>query len=268
MLAKRLNRPDDEMPTPHELMQAAIEITAAAESIPLGYYRADLAVEDKADESPVTIADRETEKRIREEIAARFPEHGIFGEEFGKTNISADFTWIIDPIDGTRSFICGVPLFGMLLGVMHNGEAVAGLIRMPALGEVFAGARGVGATFNGEAIRCRPITRVDDARIYLNEASQLVEQEPERLKRLMSAGKMRRFSNDCYSFALVASGRVDAVIEIGLQPYDYLPVAPVIEAAGGVMTDWQGAPLGLDSDGKVIAAATKELHAELLKMLA
>ena len=116
------------------------------------YFRAGVAVEDKPDESPVTIADRETEKAIRAEIEARFPGHGIFGEEFGKSDEDAEFTWIIDPIDGTRSFICGVPLFGMLLGVLQAGEPIAGVIRMPALGEVFGGSLGGGATMNGAPI--------------------------------------------------------------------------------------------------------------------
>ena len=116
--------------SPRDLMHAALDITGAAEAIPLRHFHSDLAVEDKPDESPVTIADRETEKRIREEIAARFPGHGIFGEEFGKRESDSEFTWIIDPIDGTRSFICGLPLFGMLLGVMQGDEAVAVFARL------------------------------------------------------------------------------------------------------------------------------------------
>lgn len=253
--------------SPQDLMKAALEISAEAEPIPLRYFRSELEVEDKPDASPVTVADRETEKRIREGIAARFPEHGVFGEEFGRSDSASDMTWIIDPIDGTRSFIVGLPLFGMLIGVLRGGEPVAGLIRMPALGEVYAGCRGGGATRNGAPISCRPVTRAEGARIYVNEASQFFDEEPERLRRLMSVSEARRFSNDCYSFALLAAGGIDAVIEMGLQPYDYLPVAPVIEAAGGIMTDWQGAPLTLGSDGRVVAAATVDLHQELLTLL-
>ncbi len=113
-------------PSPAELLAAALEISEAAATIPMRHFRAGVAVEDKPDESPVTIADRETEKAIRAEIEARYPGHGIFGEEFGKSDEDAEFTWIIDPIDGTRSFICGVPLFGMLLGVLHAGKPIAG----------------------------------------------------------------------------------------------------------------------------------------------
>ena len=254
-------------PTPLELMNAALEISAEAEPIPLRYFRSELEIEDKADASPVTVADRETEKRIREGIAARFPGHGIFGEEFGRSDSTSDHTWIIDPIDGTRSFIVGLPLFGMLIGVLRGEKPVAGLIRMPALGEVYAGCSGGGATRNGAPISCRAVTQAESARIYINEASQFVDEEAERLSRLMRVSPSRRFSNDCYSFALLAAGGIDAVVEMGLQPYDYLPVVPLIEAAGGVMTDWQGAPLTLGSDGKVLAAATVELHQEMLALL-
>lgn len=253
-------------PSPSELMNAAIEIGAAAEPIPVRYFGSGVAVEDKPDDSPVTIADRETEQAIRREIEARYPEHGILGEEFGRSNTQAEFTWIVDPIDGTRSFITGVPLFGMLIGVMQGEEAVAGAIRMPALGECYAGCRGGAATMNGTEIRCRK-RPVGDSYVFINEANLMVEPDLERLKRLMAAGHDHRFFNDCYAFALLAAGRIDAVVDTGLQPYDYLPVLPVVEAAGGIMTDWQGAPLGLSSDGTVIAAATPELHEELLDRL-
>jgi histidinol phosphatase-like enzyme (inositol monophosphatase family) len=247
-------------------MSAALEISAAAEAIPQRYFRSDIAIEDKPDESPVTVADRETEKCLRAEIAARFPTHGIFGEEFGKTETQSEYTWIVDPIDGTRSFICSVPLFGMLLGVLQDGEPVAGVIRMPALGEVYAGCRGGGASMNGATVRCR--TRpIDKSYVFINEANLLVRRDPERLERLMQVGHDYRFFNDCYSFALLAAGRIDAVVDTGLQPYDYLPVVPVIEAAGGIVTDWQGEKLRLGSDGTLVAAATPELHEELMKRL-
>jgi histidinol phosphatase-like enzyme (inositol monophosphatase family) len=254
-------------PSPAELLAAALEISAAAAAIPMRYFRSGVAIEDKPDESPVTVADKETEKAIRAEIEKRFPGHGIFGEEFGKSHADAEFTWIVDPIDGTRSFICGVPLFGMLIGVLHNGAPVAGLIRMPALGEVFGGCLGGGATMNGGAIACRRGAKPADARIFLNEANRMLTKAPEKLARLMELGHTRRFFNDCYSFALLAMGQIDAVVDLDLQPYDYLPVVPVVEAAGGIITDWQGKKLGLKSDGSVVAAATPELHKELMALL-
>ncbi len=254
-------------PSPADLLKAAIEISAAATDIPMRYFRGGFVVEDKADESPVTIADRETEQAIRAEIEGRFPGHGIFGEEFGKSRADAKYTWIIDPIDGTRSFICGVPLFGMLLGVLHNGKPVAGVIRMPALGETFGGSLGGGATMNGASIQCRTIASVDQARIFINEANRIYDKAPGKLKRLLTFGHTQRAFNDCYAFALLAMGQIDVVVDFDLQPYDYLPVVPVVEAAGGIITDWEGKKLGLTSDGAVVAAATLEIHQELLALL-
>jgi inositol-phosphate phosphatase/L-galactose 1-phosphate phosphatase/histidinol-phosphatase len=254
--------------SPQHLLEAALEISEAAAAIPMRYFRSRIAVEDKPDESPVTIADRETEKQIRRAILERFPSHGILGEEFGRSQAASDYTWIVDPIDGTRSFIAGVPLFGMLLGVMRGGEMEAGLIRMPALNECFAGARGVGATMNGAPIRCRPSPGLQQARIFLNEANRLIVHHPDRLKRLMGVGHLRRFSNDCYPFGLLAMGQIDMVVDCDLQPYDYLPIVPVIEAAGGIITDWKGRKLGLDSDGTVVAAGSADLHREVTKLLA
>jgi inositol-phosphate phosphatase/L-galactose 1-phosphate phosphatase/histidinol-phosphatase len=254
-------------PSPQDLLQVALEISAAAAAIPMQYFRSPIAVEDKPDESPVTVADRETEAHIRRAIEERFPAHDIFGEEFGKKGSGADHTWIIDPIDGTRSFICGIPLFGMLLGVLAGDEPVAGLIRMPALGETFAGCRGAGATKDGAPIHCRPTTRIEDARIVINEANRMLTKQPKILAQLMALGQIRRFFNDCYPFALLAMGQVDVVIDSDLQPYDYLPVVPVVEAAGGVITTWSGEKLGLKSDGSVIAAATLDLHREVMSRL-
>ncbi len=260
--------PHEPMPqlSPRDLMNAALEISATAEPIALRCFRSDLAIEHKPDTSPVTAADQETETEMRRGIEARFPSHGILGEEFAGKVAKSEFTWIIDPIDGTRSFIAGVPLFGMLIGVLQGKTPVAGVIRMPALGECYAGYRGGGATLNGAAVGCRA-RPVDEAYIFINEANLMVDSELERLRRLMSLGRERRFFNDCYAFALLAAGRIDAVVDIGLQPYDYLPIVPVVEAAGGMMTDWRGGSLGVESDGTVIAAATRELHTALVRLL-
>lgn len=251
-----------------DLLAAALEISAAAAHVPMRYFRSDIAVDDKPDESPVTIADRETETHLRAAIEARFPAHGIFGEEFGRVRPDSDTQWILDPIDGTKSFISGNPLFGMLVAVLRGGVAEAGVIRMPALNEWFGGARGGQATWNGRPIRCRPAPPLSEAWIYINEAERMIGPEPERLARLVKAGRFLRFANDCYAFGLLAAGHIDVVVDIDLKPYDYMPAVPVIEAAGGVITDWSGRKLGLDSDGTVIAAGSARLHAELVELLA
>ena len=250
-----------------DLLKAVVEITAEAAEIPMRYFRAGIAVEDKADESPVTIADRETEEHIRSAILHRFPGHGILGEEFGQSGGEADTIWVVDPIDGTRSFICGVPVFGMLLGVMRDGAMQAGVIRMPALGECYAGSLGGQATLNGNPIACRKLADIGEARLFINEANLMVEREPDRLRRLLQIGRVRRFFNDCYPFALLAAGHIDAVVDFDLKPYDFLPFVAVVEAAGGIVTDWAGHGLALSSDGSIVAAATPELHREIIDRL-
>ncbi|MCA8884438.1 MAG: inositol monophosphatase [Rhodobacteraceae bacterium] len=246
----------------------AARIAAEASRIPLSYFRAPLDVIAKADQSPVTIADRETEAFIRAELARAVPDHGIFGEEHGVSGSLTGAAWIIDPIDGTRSFISGHPLFGMLLGFLDAGRPRIGLVRMPALDETFLGIAGGAATLNGAPIRCRTTRQLTEAILYINEAEKILGADPARFARLCQAGQTRRMAYDCYPHALVAAGQVDAVVDCGLEPYDYLPLVALIEAAGGVITDWAGAPLGLRSDGRVVTAATPELHRELLALLA
>lgn len=249
------------------LANTAVDIAMRASRLPMAHFRAPLDVIAKADQSPVTIADRETESFIRAELARAFPEHGIFGEEHGVTGDLNAAAWIIDPIDGTRSFISGHPLFGMLLGFLEAGQPQIGIVRMPALDETFVGIAEQTATLNGIPIRCRTTASLPDAILYLNEAEKIRAEDPSRFARLSKAGQTRRMAYDCYPHALVAAGQIDAVVDCGLEPYDYLPLVALIEAAGGIITDWSGAPLGLQSDGRVVTAATVDLHRELLSLL-
>lgn len=250
-----------------KIVRQAVDIVGRASRIPMQYFRAPLDLEAKADDSPVTVADRTTEAFIRDELTRAFPEDGIFGEEFGTENLDAEAAWIIDPIDGTRSFITGNPLFGMLLGRFVDETPQIGIVRMPALDETYVGAVGRGATRNGEVIACRKTTALSGAMVYVNEAEKLNAADPDRFSRLCSVGHTRRMAYDCYPHALVASGQIDAVVDCGLEPYDYLPLVALVEAAGGVMCDWAGDPLGLGSDGRVITAATPTLRDDLLEIL-
>lgn len=246
----------------------AMRIAAEASAIPRGRFRSALAVDHKADDSPVTAADRETEHFLRAAIRAEFPDHGIFGEEFGSDHGSGRYRWMIDPIDGTKSFVTGMPLYGILIALLCDGAPVLGLIHMPELDETFLGAAGRSVLNRDIVLACAPTTALDEARIYINEADSIRAGAPEAFAALCRAGRIRRFGYDCYPHALVAAGHADACIDYGLKPYDYCALVPVIEGAGGVMTDWQGKPLTLDSDGRVVAAATRELHASLLELLA
>ncbi len=247
-----------------DLVTHAMAVADIANIAARGYFRGRLGVEFKSDESPVTQADKGVETQVRTYLEQHFPDHGIFGEEHGFDGQNCREVWIIDPIDGTRSFLSGHPLFGFLLGHLVNGKPDIGVIGMPALNEVFVGVSGQGATLNGNAIATSKKTRLDQSILFVNEGDKIYRDHPALFAKLMQSGQTRRFAYDCYPHALLAAGHVDAVIDYDLQPYDFLPVLAVVKAAGGVMTDWNGKPLDLNSDGRVISAATPELHAEML----
>lgn len=255
------------MPKMPDYADHALRMSEIAAEAARGYFRGRLGIEFKEDESPVTQADKGVEAEVRAYLEQHFPDHGIFGEEQGFDGVDRDEIWIIDPIDGTRSFLSGHPLFGFLLGYLKAGVPQLGVIGMPALGETFIGVQGQGATLNGKAIQVSRQTRLDRAVLYVNEGDKIHRDYPQLFDRLMQSGQTRRFAYDCYPHALLAAGHVDAVIDYDLQPYDYLPVLAVIEAAGGVITDWDGRPLGLQSDGRAVSAATPDLHAEMLSVI-
>lgn len=249
------------------LDEHALMVSQIASSTAMTYFRGRLGVEFKEDESPVTQADKAVEATVRTYLKAHFSEHGIFGEEQGIEGEDKPYMWVIDPIDGTRSFLSGHPLFGFLLAHLTDGIPDLGLIGMPALKETFVGVVGSGAYLNGQPIHVSRQTQLERAILYVNEGDKIYRDHPKVFDRLMSSGQTRRFSYDCYPHALLAAGHVDAVVDYDLQPYDFLAVSPVIEAAGGVMTDWQGRGLTLASSGAVVSAATPELHAQLLDLL-
>lgn len=248
-------------------LETAVTITRDAARISFDAFKTLPEVDLKSDESPVTRADRETELFIRQALARAFPDDGIYGEEFGAAGLDRNRVWVVDPIDGTKSFITGVPLFGMLLGLVAAGRPQLGIIRLPALDTVYTGQIGVGAQKDGHAISTSNCRRLDQATLFVNEPEKIRAQQPDLFDQLCRAGRMRRLSYDCQPHALVAEGRIDAVVDYDLKPYDYLPVAAVVEAAGGLMTDWQGKPLGFSSDGRVVSAATPEVHADVLALL-
>lgn len=235
-------------------------LAEAAGAISRRYFRQKLTVDDKADTSPVTVADREAEAAMRALISERFPEHGILGEEHGADRTGADFVWVLDPIDGTKSFISGVPLFGTLIALLHEGRPVLGIIDQPISRERWRGLAGRPSTFNGSLIRTRPCAALGAATLFAGSPDQFRDGDTAAFARLASSVKLTRYNGDCYAYGLVASGFIDCVLEASLKPYDFCAVLPVIEGAGGVMTDWQGKPLGLASDGRVIAAGDRRLH--------
>jgi len=249
-------------------LRVADALADAAARQSMAFFRTPLDVIAKADESPVTQADRAAETAMLEILAAECPADGIFGEEHGQQRLEAERVWVLDPIDGTRSFITGSPLWGTLIGLLRNGRVELGMIDMPVLGERWVGQAGLGASRDGKPVRASTCASVAEARIVTTSPDIFNAADWSAFDALSRRCAMRRFGGDCYGYAQLAGGTIDLVVEAGLQPYDYLGPAGLVEAAGGVISDWQGRPLGLASDGRVIAAATQELHRQALALLA
>lgn len=232
------------------------------------YFRDDIAYDLKADASPVTIADRQAETLIREIIAAECADHGVFGEEHGAAHLDANYVWVIDPIDGTKSFVTGKPLFGTLIALLRDGVPIVGVIEMPALAERWVGAVGRPTTWNGRPVRARTGLAMKQAWLYATSPQMFVGTDAGAFERLRLACYTAVYGADLYAYGLLARGRVDMVCEASLKPYDYCAVVPVVQGAGGVITDWQGQPLGLNSDGRLLACGDPALHAAALAALA
>ncbi len=224
-----------------------------------------IAVATKSDASPVTEADRGAEKLLRQMIAKKFPSHGVIGEEFGNERAGAEFVWVLDPIDGTKSFITGVPLFGTLIALLKDGQPVLGAIHQPILRELMIG-DGATTTLNGRVVRCRATKRIEDATVLTSDTLNLAKyQDGAACDRLVSRAKLYRTWGDCYGYLLVASGRADVALDPIMNPWDIAALVPVIRGAGGVITDWKnGAPYPAES---TIACATPELHAAVVAEL-
>lgn len=254
-----------------ELIDFAGALADIAGAIALSYFRKPFDIHDKADASPVTIADRSAEEEMRKAISARFPGHGIFGEEHGAHRPDAEFVWVLDPIDGTKAFITGNPQFGNLIALLHQGRPVLGVINMPAQRERWVGAKGHPTRFTDfrgtEEARARPCAKLEEATLRCISPELFQGANSEAFGRVVPKVARRLYGGDCFSYGQLASGWLDLVIEASLQPYDYLPLVPVIEGAGGLLTDWAGKALSLSSDGRVLAAGDKTCHVAAQKLL-
>ncbi len=258
-------------PCPQTLIDFADALADAARAITAAAFRSRLEVIDKADDSPVTQADREAEARLREMITGSYPEHGIVGEEHGAERVEADYVWVLDPIDGTKRFITGNPLFGTLIALLHKGAPLLGVIDMGALGERWVGARGHATVFRNRdgrrAVRARPCAALGAAALCATSPDMFKGAEAQAFGRLSEAVKMPLYGGDCYSYGLLASGFVDLVVESSMAPYDYLAHVPIIVGAGGIITDWEGRSLGLASGRRVVAAGDPAAHEAALALL-
>lgn len=239
----------------------------AAASITLSYFRTNLSVDDKADESPVTRADRETEAALRRMINDAYPDHGIIGEEYGSENEDAEYVWVLDPIDGTISFINGVPLYTTIVGVLKEGVPWFGLVDQPVLKDRWVGGAGHATTYNGAATQVRQCASLDLASVYVTAPDFLSEDELFKVDRLTQAVKLRRYGGtDCYHYGMVASGWTDIACE-ELSVYEYGAMVPIIESAGGVMTDWHGNRLTGREVRQVLASGDKRVHEAAVAIL-
>jgi histidinol phosphatase-like enzyme (inositol monophosphatase family) len=249
------------------------ELADAAGAIARRYFRTRVSIDDKADQSPVTIADREAEMVMRTMIEKRFPEHGIIGEEHGSRNAGASHVWVLDPIDGTRSFVTGRPMFGSLVALCRDGRPIVGVVDCPAMEERWIGASGQPtrhrSRFNPEQIiRVRDCPRLADAAVY-NTSPQMFDPEGfQRFERVRKATRLILYGGDCYAYGLLASGFADLVIEADLSGYDWAAIEPVIAGAGGSLTGWDGKPLPITAPkSRVLAVGDPALLPQTIALL-
>ena len=255
-----------------EALSFARQAMQGAGEIALRYFRQTLAVDNKLGKGsfdPVTQADREVEVYLRGELTRYCPDFGVIGEEDGTTPGTTDVNWIVDPIDGTKAFISGFPTWGILVGLQQEDRVLAGLMHQPATGELFYGSSdGAFLEHKGQtlAMQTRQNVRLEEALLYCTHESMFANQDNlAAFRRISGKARLQRFGGDCYSYCMLALGQVDLVIEDTLQPYDIVPLIPIIEVAGGVITDADGkTPVG---GGFVVAAANKQLHEEVMALL-
>jgi myo-inositol-1(or 4)-monophosphatase len=244
--------------------------TVSGETI-LPFFRTALSVSDKnrsGSFDPVTAADHAAETAMRALISRTFPNHGIIGEEFGSQQPQAEYVWILDPIDGTKSFICGMPAWGTLIGLLRNGAPVFGMMNQPFTRERFSGDGG-GAKYRGpageRALMVRPCEELSDAVLFTTSPRLMNGDDRAIFGRVEDAVRLSRYGGDCYAYCMLAAGHVDLVIETELKPYDVLPLVPIIQGAGGVITTWEGEPPF--TGGRIVAAGDKRVHAAAMEML-
>ncbi len=244
--------------------------TVSGETI-LPFFRTALSIEDKGRPGsfdPVTAADHAAEMAMRALIRRSFPDHGIIGEEFGGERADAEYVWVLDPIDGTKSFIAGMPAWGTLIALLRSGEPVFGMMNQPFTRERFSGDGGA-ARYRGpageRALRVRACTRLSEAVLFTTSPRLMNGADRATFGRVEDAVRLSRYGGDCYAYCMLAAGHVDLVIETELKPYDVLALVPIIMGAGGVITTWEGDTP--NAGGRIIAAGDKRVHAAALAML-
>jgi histidinol-phosphatase len=247
-----------------QFLAFAVDAAWQAGRLTLAHYQTGVAVQRKPDRSLVTVADRNAEQRLRELIGARFPEHTIIGEEFGQTDRQSTHRWVIDPIDGTNTFVRGVPFYGVLLALEIDGTPVVGVTYFPALDDMIAAAQGIGCYWNGRRARVSTVATLSEACIAYTDSRGLRERLDRAWDALQEATALQRGWGDCYGHCLVATGRADIMLDPRMNPWDCAALIPILQEAGGRFTDWKGR---VTIDGGDAVSTNGALHDEVLARL-
>jgi histidinol phosphatase-like enzyme (inositol monophosphatase family) len=250
-------------PTLRDILDVAIDAAFVAGKRTLAYFNTGVVADRKSDSTPVTIADREAERIIRERIGKYFPTHAVVGEEEGETAGDADYRWIVDPIDGTKAFVAGVPLYGVLLGCEVKGEPAVGVIYLPALDDMIAGANGLGCAWNGRPCHTSKVDKLENALVVTSSIIRCQERS-DGFAKLTAVTRQQRTWGDAFGYAMVATGRAEIMLDPALSAWDVGPMIPILREAGGQFTDWQGVPTIWSKDG---IGTNGVLHDQVLAIL-
>ena len=231
------------------------------------YFRKKIKIEVKPDNSPVTKADKEAEKKIRDLIIKKAPECGYYGEELENFNINNEYTWVVDPLDGTKAFVTGKPLFGTLIGLMKNSKPYLGILNQPILKERWVGIANNETRYNNMKVRTRSCKKLKGSRMYATSPMMFKGKNKKVYRCVRNKIGETLFGADCYAHGLMASGFIDVLLEAKLKPYDYIASVAIISGAGGKLTDWNGIDLNFNSDGRIVAAGDPKIHKQLLKVI-
>ena len=252
---------------PQQLIKLANKCADASGKIIKKYFRKKIKINLKKDNTPFTKADIEAEKIIRELILKQEPNCGFVGEETGSINMNREYCWVVDPLDGTKSFITGKPTFGTLIGLLKNNKPVLGILNQPILNERWVGIAGVETKYNNKKVRVRKCKSIKGAKMYATSPMMFQERNKKIYKNVRAKIGECLFGADCYSHGLMSLGFVDVILEANLKPWDYIASASIISGAGGKITDWNDNDLNLQSDGRILATGDSNIHKQIIKII-
>ncbi|GBR08369.1 histidinol-phosphatase [Gluconacetobacter liquefaciens] len=261
---------DIPLPDADRLLEAATAAADAAACVIRPFFRSGVTVDDKSDQSPVTVADRTAERTIRAILAERLPDHAVLGEEFGLERVGSRHCWVIDPIDGTRAFVTGRPTFGTLIALLEDGVPVLGIIDQPITGERWIGVRGRPTHYESRlpgTIGTRRCTELKLAELSCTSPEMIADAPTPHWDALRRAARRVTWGGDCYAYGLLALGQVDVIAECTMKIWDWAALVPIIEGAGGRVTDWHGRTLHAQSDGTVLAVGDPAMLADAVSLL-